>query len=1830
MSLKVTITAILLSLFIQYVEGFETVIVVSESDVIRYDKDILATGAIDNGLCVFENLCCIYGNCSCPSLYNALTNLTSNVLINITTDVVLSSIIPLVDLANITITGHNNPTVNCNDSGGLHFISCNNCTIEGITWYGCGARNISDDGNVFPVLQSYSSSDITIKNCSFQHSIGQAVVLSEMIGYVNIDHCNFSYNKQYEDHGTAIHYNSSNIFQLSFTITNCIFSYNEGAKSVAYFGQSSIISLYLQNLKFTNNKGVPIYLSHQNLHISGNIKFYNNTAENGGGILISDYSNVTFHKSAVVIFTYNAANNNGGAIFLTNHSSIIFNEHITCYDSQTLQMESITVMFHNNRAKYGGAIYSNNSSVIFGECSVVEIADNNAEQEGGAVYGVSSTIIFEGNSATSLIRNVANNKGGAMAIYDYANITFKGNSAVELNNNSADHIGGAMIINNNCIVRFEENSTITFNNNSAESGGAVQSKYCRFTFKGNSEVLFINNSAYPDDGGAWILNTCSIKFQDNSKVFFNGNSANDDGGAVRMMYSTAAFEDNSTTIFNVNNVYNRGGAVYIKSHSNITFTKHSAVTFLNNSAVKGGAMAISDGSSIIFKENSTVKFNANTAFQGGAAYTRTNSIILFKGNSRVLFNNNKANPYDGGALAIYVCSITFEENSTITFIGNRAYRFGGAIRIITSVVTFGGNSDVTFNNNKADQEGGAIRIITSVVTFGGNSDVTFNNNKADQEGGACYIDYSAITFQGNSTVTFLQQLAATNGGVMYADNYSNITFQGNSKVAFNDNSASYGGVMYAYYHSTITFQGDSIVTFNNNDAVHNGGVIYNTYCSTITFQGNSTVTFNDNHAESDGGVIRIDDSIYNHNIRTTILFKGSSTVKFNDNHAYRYGGSMYIVNSSVTFEGTSTVTFKHNEAYNGQGGALYIIDYSTVTFKGNSTIVLNKNKASNHGVHVATLTSINNDLCNNGGVMHISSYSIITFEGNSIVKFNDNSASNGGVMFIDYHSIITFQENSTVQFNCNAARSNGGVMYVDNHSTITFQGYSTIYFHKNKVDYNGGSLYVNNNSTVKLGENSKILFAGNTAGLGGGVFCKYSCITIDGNSFVKFINNTAYHDGGAIYLSDHSNFTQLNYSNITFNTNRARDYGSAIYTLFKGNLLNFGSCNFDNIFEDNTARTIQNSVYINVPKSCNSNCIFDNINILNEDHFPIVTSPNKLILYNPAKCINDDDTDCDTYYMNNIMLGQEITFYACLLDYYDQPTEATQFLITGMNHQDYNISGSKYITITCNRTTQGISVIGNLGPNNSYNYSIIISLHFAHISERSKIIVVNLTFEISQCHPGFLYFSGSHKCKCYDTENIISCSGRNSTIKRGYWFGSVLGKTTITSCPNDYCNFTCCEITNGIYHLSPVRANQCRPHRTGTACGDCEKGYTLSFDSLECVEVNECTIGIILVTIVSLLYWIVVVVAVFAMMHFKVTIGPLYAIVYYYSVVDILLSRVLFVSNGLYTTVSIMSSLAKLTPKFLGQLCLVRNMSGIDQQFIHYVHPLVILFILIMISVIARRSHRISSFISRGIIPFLCFLLLLSYTSVATTSLLLMRPLSFVDIDKVYTYLSPDIEYFHGRHLVYVIAAIVCTIVIVIGFPLLLLLEPFLNSKINFIKIKPLLDQFQGCYKDKYRCFAGYYMICRLVIILLIMVKISDNFTTQYLLMSSCALMQLIHLLVRPYVSTIHNIFDGIILQLIVIISVLPIVEFVDNYDESFVLVIIYLLVILPLTTYISIKLWINRKEIQYIMNYLRTKCYNCKYNLIPTDDPEDSIEGNEFSIVIDDSMRRNTMIVDV
>ena len=82
----IPLAVILVAVLVQYVSCNQRIVHVSQ--LISDDENFITSGEYDN-----SHICCVYENCSCSSLDQALTNLTSNVLINITTDVTLSSLV---------------------------------------------------------------------------------------------------------------------------------------------------------------------------------------------------------------------------------------------------------------------------------------------------------------------------------------------------------------------------------------------------------------------------------------------------------------------------------------------------------------------------------------------------------------------------------------------------------------------------------------------------------------------------------------------------------------------------------------------------------------------------------------------------------------------------------------------------------------------------------------------------------------------------------------------------------------------------------------------------------------------------------------------------------------------------------------------------------------------------------------------------------------------------------------------------------------------------------------------------------------------------------------------------------------------------------------------------------------------------------------------------------------------------------------------------------------------------------------------------------------------------------------------------------------------------------------------------------------------------------------------------------------------------------------------------------------------------------------------------------------------------------------------------------
>ena len=712
---------------------------------------------------------------------------------------------------------------------------------------------------------------------------------------------------------------------------------------------------------------------------------------------------------------------------------------------------------------------------------------------------------------------------------------------------------------------------------------------------------------------------------------------------------------------------------------------------------------------------------------------------------------------------------------------------------------------------------------------------------------------------------------------------------------------------------------------------------------------------------------------------------------------------------------------------------------------------------------------------------------------------------------------------------------------------------------------------------------------------------------------ILFVNNRA-NSGAAIYFEGIHSILSIN-ANVQFDNNIAEQTGGALYFNLITDYCNVFTTPINAFFINNSANIAGNSIYFSIPLGCqivtNSSDTHSLLYIPMKFNYsqsiqaPVVTSPHSIRLYPPAMAI--DNSSNEYIIQLSKMLGEPIQFSASVFDYFNNITEPVLFIISCSTCGDDFVLSTYQVTIH-DKSVLKLKILPLKFSDVDHNINISITM-LSSLPPVCKSLKASLSVNISPCRAGYLFDKLQKQCVCYPYSDIVHCSEQYSEIKIGYWVGPMKKHYTSSICPSSYCGFAKRkEISPGYFKLPETLDGQCNSHRTGVACGECKPGYTLAYDSPKCINKDKCSAGMIcLVIVLTILYWVTIVVVVLALMYFQFPIssGYAYGIIYYYSIVDILLGN--DASDEVLQLVNILSSFAKLTPRLFGQLCLAEGLSGIDQQFIHYSHAVAVSLILLCIVLVTRYSPRLAVVVSRCIIRVICLLLLLAYTSIASTSLQLLRPLTFNGVDEVRTYSSPGIKYFTGRHFAYAIVAILCKLIIVIGLPLFLFFEPLLSRKINFVKIKPLLDQFQGCYKDKYHWFAMYYLICREVIIFIMYVGNGDYYHKLYYLQTACIIIAMIHGLIQPYKKKIVNGLDLAILLILVLIINLN--TFPSLYPVSSQLSIVLLFLPLFILCLIGIR-------------KLLIRCYDRKkktfylYNPVDADDnlEEDEDYDNDYN----------------
>ncbi len=89
--------------------------------------------------------------------------------------------------------------------------------------------------------------------------------------------------------------------------------------------------------------------------------------------------------------------------------------------------------------------------------------------------------------------------------------------------------------------------------------------------------------------------------------------------------------------------------------------------------------------------------------------------------------------------------------------------------------------------------------------------------------------------------------------------------------------------------------------------------------------------------------------------------------------------------------------------------------------------------------------------------------------------------------------------------------------------------------------------------------------------------------------------------------------------------------------------------------------------------------------------------------------------------------------------------------------------------------------------------------------------------------------SNKKELSCLPCPSGAECTGNDLSAKPNFWGSNKDHVITLYQCPSHYC----CE-------ADCIGYDQCKQHRTGVLCGNCEEKYSLSMLSPECIEVREC------------------------------------------------------------------------------------------------------------------------------------------------------------------------------------------------------------------------------------------------------------------------------------------------------------------------------------------------------------------------------------------------------
>ena len=657
---------------------------------------------------------------------------------------------------------------------------------------------------------------------------------------------------------------------------------------------------------------------------------------------------------------------------------------------------------------------------------------------------------------------------------------------------------------------------------------------------------------------------------------------------------------------------------------------------------------------------------------------------------------------------------------------------------------------------------------------------------------------------------------------------------------------------------------------------------------------------------------------------------------------------------------------------------------------------------------------------------------------------------------------------------------------------------------------------------------NNLRFYGNTAIIGGGIYI------MGGNSSfphhdllagiignISFVNNSARY-GGAMYIDQEycsiSTPQPVDNNSITFSTNSATRYGSSIFSAY-----DWCSLCWSNIIDTDSITSIP--TYMS----------FNNDNMIS-------VYPGQTIVGNMTV------TDC----LGNPSFCPADAYILC---------GGGKFCDNNM----YYLKGPSLILVQNGFFNTELKFIDKSGTNLKVNVTLQLML----ACKISKPILLKVNITLSPCPLGLVYDPNTGQCECVEHNNFVCL--RNATsdiicIRRGYVYSN--HSSTVSRCPfyafckysGPACSFSTYTDSADYVLLGSCEDDQCLYGHGGTLCTGCAHNkqhvpLVPTYGVLQCIDSDRCAhwhpyVLLLFNFLIPFIYGAFLIVVVRPRLN--IGSGYMYGPLFYVAVLNLM---PLSSSYGVLNTIAslfVATYLVKLD--VLGYLpwCFFKPINLLTSQWFRLIAPSVVVVILLLTVQVARRSPKLLGHIQPSPLQAMCVLMVVLFWSLANTAISVVTPVFLSGVEGPRVLLQPDLAYLSGGHIpLWIISVII--LLVLSSIVIMLLFSRFLRLH----RFKPVLDEFQSCYKDNYRWYGGvYFVVWGVLQALVILLPDYQMFRAAIIVLTAT------HCLLQPYRKKWLNLLDGFLLACLNIMSCLGLES---SSSSTATVVIVYMSVMGPL-----------------------------------------------------------------